>query len=60
MSDQTYRGYHIHYYAPPIPTRSCDWQYAHEDYDGPEDRRAGHAASEQACRDEIDWLEDDQ
>lgn len=68
MSGVTYRGYHIYFGPPPIPIRTMDWHFVHEDYDGapnnpgegPADHRAGDAASEQACRDEIDMLEDDE
>lgn len=59
MIDIIYRGYRIYFDPPPIPIRSCDWHFVHSDYDGPEDRRGGHAASEQDCRDEIDMIEDD-
>ncbi len=57
----TYRGYRISYDPKPIPA-SCgvDWSFVHEDYDGPEDNRCGCAASAEACREEIDLLEDDQ
>lgn len=56
----TYRGYRIEYDPKPIPA-SCgvDWSFVHQDYDGPEDRRCGCAASESACREEIDMLEDE-
>lgn len=59
-TETLYRGYRIYFDPPPIPTRNCDWHFVHEDYDGPEDHRAGHGGSEQECRDEIDWREDDQ
>lgn len=55
----TYRGYHINFYAPPIPFRGCDWHFVHQDYDEG-DRRYGSAASEAECRAEIDMIEDDQ
>lgn len=64
-----YRGYTIYFDPPPIPVRSCDWHFHHADYEGgyydaegmvcEADHRAGSAASEQACRDEIDMIEDD-
>lgn len=54
-----YRGYRIHYDPPPIPIRSCDWQFFHEDYDGPEDGRCGFAGSLADAKAEIDMLEDD-
>lgn len=68
MTDITYRGYRIDYDPPPIPIRSCDWQFVHEDYDGapnepgdgPGDHRAGHGSSEADCRAQIDDIEDDQ
>ena len=56
---QEYRGYIITYDPPPIPTRSCDWQFYHEDFDGAPDAfdyRSGFARTAQECRDEIDAL----
>jgi hypothetical protein len=57
---QTYRGYRIECDPKPIPA-SCgvDWTFVHVDYDGPEDSRCGCAASADACREEIDWIEDE-
>lgn len=58
-----YRDYTIEHDPPPIPTRNCDYQFWHDDYDGAEDsndRRCGYAASVEDCKAEIDWLEDDQ
>ena len=54
-----YRGYVITRNPPPIPTRKFDWEYCHEDYDGPGDNRCGVAASEEAAKAEIDELEDE-
>lgn len=51
-----YRGYRITYDPPPIPTRACDWQYAHVDYDGPGDNRCGYAASLDDAKRDIDAL----
>lgn len=68
--ETTYRGYTIHYDPPPIPFRGCDWHFTHQDYDGgyydaegsvcEGDPRHGSAASAQACRDEIDAMEDEE
>jgi hypothetical protein len=49
-----YRGYVIVNDPPPIPSRDHDWQFAHEDYDGPEDNRCGTAPSLEAAKAEID------
>jgi hypothetical protein len=52
-----YRNYVIYYDPPPIPSRTCDWHYYHEDYDGAEDandHRCGSGPSEQWCKNEID------
>lgn len=57
----------ITYDPPPIPTRSCDWRFVHEDYDGapieiggpPADHRCGHAASWNECVKLIQEIEDD-
>jgi hypothetical protein len=54
-----YRGYRIYFDPPPIPIRTCDWQYVHNEYDGPEDRRCGSARTEFDCMLEIDEIEDD-
>lgn len=54
-----YRGFRIDYAPPPIPTRECDWQWVHDDYDGPEDNRCGHAPSLAAAKSDIDfWHEE--
>ena len=54
----SYRGYRIYFDPPPIPVRDCDWHFVPEDWDL-DDRRHGHAASLQACCDEIDMLEEE-
>ena len=36
-------GYTISYNPPSIPQRSCDYQFAHDEYDGPGDPRCGCA-----------------
>ena len=54
-----YRNYQIYFDPPPIPTRICDWHFVHVDYDGPEDNRGGHGASEAECRAMIDEMEDE-
>lgn len=44
----TYRNYTITHAPKPIPTRACDYDYAHEDYDGAPDsgdHRCGNASS---------------
>jgi hypothetical protein len=51
-----YRDYEITFNPPPIPSRACDWQYTHKDYDGPEDPRIGHAESLEAAKSDIDDL----
>lgn len=57
--EEGYRGWHIEYNPPPIPVRTCDWQFWHVDYDGPEDSRCGFAPSLEAAKAEIDEREDD-
>lgn len=55
----TYRDFKIEYDPPPIPIRSCDWQYWHTEYDGPGDHRIGHAPTCEAAKAEIDrWYEE--
>ena len=49
--------WHIEHNPVPVPTRSCDWQYSHEDYDGAPDSgddRCGFADSEQDAKDQIE------
>ena len=40
-----YQDYIITYRAKPVPTNVFDWEFAHQDYDGPGDPRCGTAAS---------------
>lgn len=37
----------------------CAFVFTHKDYDGPEDNRHGHAATVEACKREIDCIEDE-
>ena len=59
---ETYRNWRIHYDPPPIPSRACDWHFAHSDFDGApdaNDNRCGHAESLEAAKAEIDaWIEE--
>lgn len=63
MNDRIeYRGFIITYDPPPIPTRSYDWQWMSDDYDGAPDStdtRAGRSASLDEARADIDeWWAD--
>lgn len=57
-----YKNYTIHYDPPPIPTRSMDWHFYHDDYDGapqhlydkPSDLRHGNGSSLDDCKKQID------
>ena len=52
-----YRGYRIIFNPPPIPDRSHDWQWSHEEYDGAPDGndiRIGSSPSLEQARTEID------
>ena len=52
-----YRGYRIDFDAKPIPDRSHDWGWAHEDFDGAEDandHRYGYSRSLAAAKADID------
>ena len=51
-----YRNYRIQYDPPPIPIRSCDYQFVHVDYDGPGDHRHGAASSLEMAKAEIDSM----
>jgi len=57
--EMRYRDYVIEWNPKPIPTRKHDWDFVHDDYDGPGDRRCGTAASIVAAKVEIDNLEDE-
>jgi hypothetical protein len=55
-----YGRWMICFAPPPIPTRKCDWQFVHDDYDGApdaHDNRAGHAGSIAQAMAEIDERE---
>ena len=57
-----YRNYKIEYNPKPIPDRSFDWDYVHEDYDGAPDGgddRCGAVASFEAAILAINELEDE-
>lgn len=57
-----YRNFIITYEPPPIPVRSMDWQWAHEDYDGAPDSydgRFGYSISLREAKADIDnWYEE--
>jgi hypothetical protein len=55
-----YKNYRVTYDPPPIPDRSHDWSFVHDEYDGAPDaydRRAGDASSAEAAIAEIDEIE---
>jgi hypothetical protein len=57
-----YGNWTIAYNPPPIPVRSCDWQYCHNDFDGAEDacdNRHGSAPTLAECLNEIDDYEEE-
>lgn len=59
-SDYRYGPWVISYDPKPIPA-SCgvDWNWAHEDYEGPDDKRYGNERSLEACIQAIhDWESD--
>ena len=48
---------HIIWHNPkPIPTRVLDWDWCHQDFDGPGDEREGHAATLEAAKEAIDEM----
>ena len=62
MTRINYRGYFIEFNPKPIPFRGADWDWWADGYDGApdsHDRRCGTAASENACKQEIDELIED-
>jgi hypothetical protein len=52
-----YGKYRIYFDMPPIPVRTCDWHFVHDDYDGEDDPRCGDGPSIEACKAEIDEIE---
>jgi hypothetical protein len=58
--DTRYGKWTIRFEPPPIPVRSCDWQFVHDDFDGApdgNDRRCGSAGSLAEAMAEIDLIE---
>jgi hypothetical protein len=54
-----YKNYRVTYDPPPIPDRSHDWSFVHDEYDGAPDaydERAGYASSAEAAIAEIEGL----
>lgn len=49
-----YRGYIITHNPKPIPLRAHDYDYVHDEYDGPDDDRCGSEASVEECKAAID------
>jgi hypothetical protein len=55
-----YRGYTITYDPPPIPIRTCDFHFLHDDFCCPEcDNRGGSAGSVLECMEQIDEIEEE-
>ena len=50
--------WHIAYDPPPIPTKAHDYQFHHEEYDGPEDRRSGSSRTIEGCIELIKDIEE--
>lgn len=57
MTTLSYRGYTIERIGTYRGRE--EWEFRADDYDGPEDRRAGHAHSAEDCKAEIDCLIED-
>lgn len=49
-----YRGYTITHNPKPIPLRAFDYDYVHDEYDGPDDDRCGSEPSVKECKVAID------
>ena len=49
----------VEYNPKPIPSRKHDYDFWHEDYDGPGDTRCGTASSVEECKAEIAEIEAD-
>jgi hypothetical protein len=59
MGSVHYRGYGVTYDPPPIPDRSHDWRFEHEDIDL-DDPRHGTAATLAEAKARIDEIEEGQ
>lgn len=62
MVDRKYKRFTIDYNPKPIPPRcGVDWDYWHDEYDGPESYYpCGNAGSEEGCKEAIDEWYDEQ
>lgn len=59
VSPIQYRDFLIFFDPPPIGTRVADWQWNHQDYDGPEDGRCGFSPTLERARSDIDAMIED-
>lgn len=56
-----YRDFKVYFDPPPIPVRTMDWHFEHDDFDGAPDAhdpRAGHGSSAADCVRQIDEMMD--
>lgn len=53
-----YKDYSITYDPKPVPDRDFDFDWVHNNYDGPGDSRCGNAASLVEAKKQIDEIED--
>ena len=53
QTEYQYKDYIITYEPKPIPTDKWDFNYAHKDFDGPEDGRYGIGSSIIDCMQQI-------
>ena len=54
--EHTYREFTISHNPKPIPSRKHDWDWCHNDYDGPGDNRCGTSGSVRDAYQRIDDL----
>ena len=54
-----YRGFKFNYLPKPIPSKFFDYDFYHEDYDGPGDPRCGNGESIEDCKARIDEILED-
>lgn len=62
MKPIKYKNYTISYWAKPIPDRSHDYDFMHDDFDGADDAndtRCGCGSSIDDCKRQIDEMEED-
>jgi len=53
-----YKNWTIDFELKPIPDRSLDWSFFHDNYDGPGNPLCGFAATEEDAKAQIDEIDE--